>query len=135
MLMVTGEDLRMVLSFSAWERSTPASSPRTRIEIGINVGGPFSTARTSMRAPGTRAESASWSGAISGLVSSLCELKQELRVMGRGRLGWNGDPESRSARPDKTRHGSQYRLSCAVTLRRLFLHHGLCLADGLFRGR
>ena len=72
MLMANGEDLRMVLSFSACERSTPASSPRTRIEIGINVGGPFSTVRTSMRAPGTRAESASWSGAISALVSSLC---------------------------------------------------------------
>ena len=72
MLMASGEDFRIVLSFSAWERSTPASSPSTRIEIGINVGGPVSTVRTSIRAPGTRAESASWSGAISALVSSLC---------------------------------------------------------------
>src|SRR5437764_3410319 len=34
-LMASGEDFRIVLSFSAWERSTPASSPSTRMEIGI----------------------------------------------------------------------------------------------------
>ena len=68
-------------------------------------------------------------------VLAVRELKQKLRVVGRWRLGRNGEPESRSARPDKARHRSQHPLLSAVMLRRLFLHHHLRLADGLFRSR
>src|SRR6266700_2506844 len=114
MLMARGEDFRIALSFSAWERSTPASSPSTRDTRGERL------LQRRDQCVG---------------VLAVRELKQKLRVVGRWRLGRNGEPESRSARPDKARHRSQHPLLSAVMLRRLFLHHHLRLADGLFRSR
>ena len=84
------------------------SSPSTRIDTGIIVGGPVSTVRTSIRAPAIRVaerfleRSDEWSG-----VFAATELEEELRVVRRGRLRAHGEPEPRSAGADKGRDGRQ----------------------------
>src|SRR5262249_8474997 len=60
------------------------------------------------------------------------ELKEELRIIGRGRLGRHREPEARTTRADEARHGGQQRLTAAIPLCRLLLDYGLGLADSLF---